>query len=176
MQIDEIIIRNYKNFKDLTINLANCNLIIGENNIEKTNLVSAIKGILDPNRIYRKFRINEDNFIDIRNPVEIIISFKNLTDIDKENLEPEMINPAENTTFVRFTASLDVNSKIIKKDLVVLPSLVNIADTSVYNISFEMKRHFHYYLIPSIRNARETISSKRSGDLNKIIEMFLHNF
>ncbi|HEA70956.1 hypothetical protein LCGC14_1138150 [marine sediment metagenome] len=176
MQIDEIIIRNYKNFKDLTINLANFNLIVGENNIGKTNLVSAIKDILDPNRSYGKFRIDEDDFIDIRNPVEIIISFKNLTDIDKENLEPEMINPTENTTFVRFTASLDENSKIIKKDLVVLPSLDNIADTSVYNISFEMKRHFQYYLIPAIRNARDAITSKRSGDLNKIIEMFLPNF
>ena len=49
MRIYEIIIKNYKNFKNFKINLVNFSLIIGENNVGKTNLVNAIKGNLNPN-------------------------------------------------------------------------------------------------------------------------------
>ena len=61
MQIYEIIIKNYKNFKKFKINLASFNLIIGENNVGKTNLVKAIEGILNPNSSYKRFFIRESD-------------------------------------------------------------------------------------------------------------------
>ena len=65
MRICEITIKNFKNFKDFKINLDNFNLIIGANNVGKTNLVNVIKGILNPNLPYKRFYIKESDFIDL---------------------------------------------------------------------------------------------------------------
>ncbi len=176
MQIDEIIIRNYKNFKDLRINLTNFNLIIGENNIGKTNLVEAIEGVLKPTRSFKQFYIEETDFIDMNEPVEIIIKFGNLTDIDKENLEPEIIDPVNNTTTIRFTAEWDGGKKNIEKNCKIMPSFDGTTMSRCSDFSVDIKRHFQYYLIPCVRNAKESIKSKRKGDLNKILDLFLPNF
>ena len=176
MQIDEIIIRNYKNFKDFKINLANFNLIVGENNIGKTNLVEAIEGVLNPTRYYKQFYIEETDFIDLNEPVEIIIKFGNLTDNDKENLEPEIIDPVNNTTTIRFTAEWNGGNKSIEKNCGIMPSFDGTTMSRYSDFSSDIKRHFQYYLIPCVRNAKESIKSKRTGDLNKILELFLPNF
>jgi putative ATP-dependent endonuclease of OLD family len=42
MYISKLTIKNYRNFKNFEINLKQFTLIIGENNIGKTNLLNAI--------------------------------------------------------------------------------------------------------------------------------------
>lgn len=46
--ISRAIIKNYRNFKSIDVNLTSKQVIIGENNIGKTNFVKALQLILDP--------------------------------------------------------------------------------------------------------------------------------
>ncbi|MEK3701936.1 AAA family ATPase [Paenibacillus sp. FSL R10-2199] len=46
--ISRIKIKNFRNFKDIDVSLSHKQVIIGENNIGKTNLIRAIQLILDP--------------------------------------------------------------------------------------------------------------------------------
>src|SRR5699024_3264393 len=46
--ISRIKIKNFRNFKNIDINLSHKQVIIGENNVGKTNLLRAIQLILDP--------------------------------------------------------------------------------------------------------------------------------
>ncbi|ENW86352.1 hypothetical protein F906_01406 [Acinetobacter pseudolwoffii] len=47
MKIDKIILKGFRNYKDATINFNNNTLIIGENDVGKTNLIYALRLMLD---------------------------------------------------------------------------------------------------------------------------------
>jgi len=100
MKIEKVIIQNYRNFKNFEIELHQFNVIIGENNIGKTNLLNAISLILTPDITYLQRRvleledinyqavtdfrrqiIIEDNFESIKFPeVKIEISLSEFTE------------------------------------------------------------------------------------------------
>lgn len=46
--ISRVKITNFRNFKDVDVNLSHKQVIIGENNVGKTNFLRAIQLILDP--------------------------------------------------------------------------------------------------------------------------------
>lgn len=56
--ISRVKIKNFRNFKDIDVNLSHKQVIIGENNVGKTNFLKAIQIILDP-----KFS-DEDRFFE----------------------------------------------------------------------------------------------------------------
>lgn len=47
MKIDQIFLKNYRNFADATIQLANKTLVIGGNDVGKTNMIHAMRILLD---------------------------------------------------------------------------------------------------------------------------------
>ncbi len=47
MKIDKVILKGFRNYKDATINFNNNTLIIGENDVGKTNLIYALRLMLD---------------------------------------------------------------------------------------------------------------------------------
>ena len=47
MKIDKVIVKGFRNYKDATINFNNNTLIIGENDVGKTNLIYALRLMLD---------------------------------------------------------------------------------------------------------------------------------
>ncbi len=176
MRIHEIIIKNYKNFKKFKINLANFNLIIGENNVGKTNLVKAIEGILNPNWRYSRFYIRESDFIDLNKPIDIIIKFNNLTDNDKKNLDPQIIDPDENSITLKFNSVWNEKEKSPLNCCNFVQFIDDLPEQTITDFNFEVKQNFQYYLIPSVRDAKDTINIKRKSDLNEILRLFIPNF
>lgn len=176
MRICEINIKNYKNFKDFKINLDNFNIIIGENNVGKTNLVNAIKGILNPDSSYKKFYIKESDFIDLNKSIEILIKFDNLTDNDKVNLDPQFINPDEEIIILKFNSVWNEKEKIPIKTCNFVQFSDNLLEQTINNFDFEEKRYFQYYLIPSVKDAEDAIKINRKSDLNDILKLFIPNF
>ncbi len=51
--ISRVKITNFRNFKEIDVNLNHKQIIIGENNIGKTNFLRAIQIILDPNSLMK---------------------------------------------------------------------------------------------------------------------------
>ena len=48
MKLTRLIIENYRNFENLDLEISNMNVVFGVNDIGKTNLLSAIRMLLDP--------------------------------------------------------------------------------------------------------------------------------
>lgn len=47
MKIEQVKLKGFRNYKDATINFNNNTLIIGENDVGKTNLIYALRLMLD---------------------------------------------------------------------------------------------------------------------------------
>ncbi|CEE02675.1 ATP-dependent endonuclease of the OLD family [Caldibacillus thermoamylovorans] len=62
--ISRVKIKNFRNFKDIDVNLSHKQVIIGENNVGKTNFLKAIQIILDPKFSDEDRFLNESDFYD----------------------------------------------------------------------------------------------------------------
>lgn len=71
LYISRVKIKNYRNFKDVDVRLGHKQVIIGENNIGKTNFIRALQLILDPSLSDDDRRLDESDFNDtLVNPME----------------------------------------------------------------------------------------------------------
>mgnify|MGYP000028848539 FL=1 len=71
LYISRVVIKNYKNFKDLDVNLQHKSVIVGENNVGKTNFIKALQLILDPTLSDEDRMLSESDFNDsLDNPME----------------------------------------------------------------------------------------------------------
>ena len=73
MQFNRLIIKNFRNFKEVNVNLTNQNVIFGMNDVGKTNFLYAMRFLLD--RDTRKNGFKESDFFqrNIANEMEIIL-------------------------------------------------------------------------------------------------------
>jgi len=66
-----VVIKNFRNFKDVDVNLGHKQVIIGENNVGKTNFLRALQLILDPTLSDEDRTLDESDFNDLLiNPME----------------------------------------------------------------------------------------------------------
>lgn len=71
LYISRVVIKNYRNFKDVDVRLGHKQVIIGENNIGKTNFIRALQLILDPSLSDDDRILDESDFNDtLVNPME----------------------------------------------------------------------------------------------------------
>lgn len=71
LYISRVKIKNYRNFKDVDVRLGHKQVIIGENNIGKTNFIRALQLILDPTLSDDDRILDESDFNDtLVNPME----------------------------------------------------------------------------------------------------------
>lgn len=69
--ISRVRIKNYRNFKDVDVRLGHKQIIIGENNVGKTNFLKALQLILDPTLSDEDRMLEESDFNDtLVNPME----------------------------------------------------------------------------------------------------------
>jgi putative ATP-dependent endonuclease of the OLD family len=91
MRLSRIIIKNFRNFKSLDVKLGDHAVILGENKVGKTNLLFALRLILDPSLPDSARRLRLDDFWDGlarpltgKNYIEISVEFRDFQ--DSENL------------------------------------------------------------------------------------------
>ncbi len=71
LYISRVKIKNYRNFKNVDVNLGHKQVIIGENNVGKTNFLRALQLILDPTLSDEDRMLEESDFNDlIENPMD----------------------------------------------------------------------------------------------------------
>lgn len=71
LYISRVVIKNYRNFKDLDVDLQHKSVIVGENNVGKTNFIRALQLILDPSLSDEDRMLSESDFNDsLENPME----------------------------------------------------------------------------------------------------------
>ena len=69
--ISRVVIKNFRNFKNVDVCLGHKQIIIGENNVGKTNFLGALQLVLDPTLSDEDRMLQESDFNDsIKNPME----------------------------------------------------------------------------------------------------------
>ena len=64
MRLSRIIIKNFRNFKSLDVKLGEHTVVLGENKVGKTNLLFALRLILDPSLPDSARRLRFEDFWD----------------------------------------------------------------------------------------------------------------
>lgn len=82
--LKKLIIKNYRNFSEININLNNRNAIFGMNDVGKTNLLQAIRTVFDRNIRSNGFVASDYHKNDTSKPIEIIVEF-DLSDREEES-------------------------------------------------------------------------------------------
>lgn len=82
MHLDHIYIKGFRNFKETTVRFNKHSLIIGANDVGKTNLIYAMRLLLDRGLSDYDFELNDSDFYayEDTNEVDIRIYFTNVTD------------------------------------------------------------------------------------------------
>ncbi|MFW2606387.1 ATP-dependent nuclease [Aliarcobacter butzleri] len=82
MKISEVHIKGFRNFKDARLNFNNHTAIMGFNDIGKTNLIYAIRLLLDKNISEAEMELTEADFFvyEETNNIEIVIKFDEVTE------------------------------------------------------------------------------------------------
>lgn len=71
LHISKVVIKNYRNFKEVEVRLAHKQVIIGENNVGKTNFLRALQLVLDPSFSDEDRYLDESDFNDgLEEPME----------------------------------------------------------------------------------------------------------
>jgi putative ATP-dependent endonuclease of OLD family len=117
MILSKIHVRNFRNLRDCKVELQpGLNVLVGRNNVGKSNLLSAIRHALGPSASQGDFLpLTRDDFHrDISNregkpaPITVDLEFRDLTDDDHirffELLVPDLTEPKKSTAQVHFEA------------------------------------------------------------------------
>lgn len=94
MIIEKLSIKNYRNFKEFEIKLKRFNLIIGENNIGKTNLLNALGLIFNPDISFyqkRMLEIDDIHYCTLQGFKDKVLLVNNIEDIDFPEVKVEVI-------------------------------------------------------------------------------------
>lgn len=94
MIIEEMVIENYRNFKKFKIKLKRFNVIIGENNIGKTNLLNALGLIFSPDITFlqkRNLEIDDIHYSAVKAFKDSVKNAKTFGDIEFPKVKIEVI-------------------------------------------------------------------------------------
>lgn len=114
MKFNSVIIKNFRNFEDISIDLTNKNVLFGMNDVGKTNFLYALRFIFD--KEIRKQNFNDTDYYkkNVFNPIEIIISIdiSDTEDADSQKLRAKLkgaIFSDQNIVYIKVKA--DYNQK-----------------------------------------------------------------
>ena len=166
MRIKELRIRNFRNFKDeiritpQKINDYDIVVLIGENNAGKSNVLSILHKIFNPDRSIRTLEFEETDFYDINQPIEVNVTLEDLSEefcaefiglIDAEKLGEDNVY----TLSLQFTVTYDQATREAE------PSLV-FARQPDRLVSFREKKLISFYFQDAMRDYRSIKSNKSS--------------
>ena len=154
MLFKDIHIQNYRNYKDIKIDIANHNVFLGLNDVGKSNLLNAIRLILD--REVRKNNCVETDFY-LRNTSEPIIITLSIDISDFESVDTEKIRAKmkgvslsdEEILYIRLTAKYDSLEQVAFPELEWGGDIDNLYPMKGTNSFYEIDRVFNVLYIDS---------------------------
>lgn len=158
-------IENFRNITHININFSEFNVLIGENNIGKTNILTAINKVLSKN-VYFK----EDDFKILENPIIIELSFNQLSDEDKVtffdfdgiyNPENDDITIKTIVTWRSTIGNADISINFIRKDL-------NESEQEVKPVTRTFRKTLSSLYISAHRNYSKNMDSKGIFELLRL--------
>jgi len=194
MYISRLVIRNFRNFKDLDIALdPQVTCIIGENNVGKTNLLHAIRLAVDANLSSSYRALTEQDFYagtDISQPTQVIVSVEFADFADDVNacalVGCYQVEDSNARIHYRFWPKEDVKKRIEDGEDISLtlddyhwsitgggdkdPAEVKWNEPLGMSIRFADLQAFQVVYLKALRDVQQELRNSRFSPLGRIIE------
>lgn len=175
--ISRVKIKNYRNFKDVDVRLGHKQIIIGENNVGKTNFLKALQLILDPTLSDEDRMLEESDFNDtLVNPME------NMEEIVIEvYIENYSNNKTILTVFQDATVKNEKGKEVLKLTYRFFPYIDDAGNIEYqYNIfkgndetkkfgSYERK-YLNLKVIKALRDVESEIRNSRTSPIQRMLK------
>lgn len=180
MKLDSIFIKNFRNINELNLEFKDFNVLVGENNVGKTNILMAINKILKMNQSPFRVRFSEEDFYfnsDTKERAEKIIiqlNFIELNENDEAAFAWRGIDIQNQSLNLMLEAEWDDGNNDAKVEIFFLRQDDN--DNYKGEPLKLLDKHFiPFYYVDAYRDIwRETQHSK--GDLKQIFMDYNKNF
>lgn len=181
MFLSRIKINNFRNFHDLNVCLGPSTVVVGENNVGKSNLLLALRLVLDPRLPDSTRQLREEDFweglvepIKNKQSIEISVEFQDFKD-DKNILAvlQEYLVKGSTPDTARLTyrfrprAPLPEGRDLISEDF---EFVIFGGEDEKNRVGHEVRRWVPLEVLPALRDAETDLSSWRQSPLRPLVE------
>ena len=181
MYLSRLQVKNFRNFHDLDVKLGRASVVVGENNVGKSNLLFALRLILDPRLSDSSRMLREEDFwaglnepVKNREVIEVAIEFQ---DFQKEQsifavLQPYCI-PGPVTDTARLTYRFRPKPSLLTKPLLAIGDyeFVVFGGTDENNrVDFDTRRWIPIEVLQALRDAETDLAAWRNSPLRPLVE------
>lgn len=173
--LSKVRIKNFRNFKDVAVELEKQQIVIGENNVGKTNFIRAIQLILDPSLSEEERYLNETDFFEgLESP------FENNEIIE---IEIELRNYENNLKLLTILSGATVsnNPDTIRITYQFYPEDDSIGNTEYkyrifqgenkeLNFGHNERRFLNMKVIPPIRDVEKDIRNNKKSPIKALLK------
>jgi putative ATP-dependent endonuclease of the OLD family len=170
--LSRIFIKNFRNFKELDINLTKKQIIIGENNVGKSNLIRAIQLILDPSLSEQDRFLKETDFFDgleepLANNIEVVICIELQGFEHNKQLKALLCDAVVNED--PFTASLTYKYKVVNPSTKEYGYFIYLGENEEISFGYRERKILNFMVIDAIRDVESDLKSERRSPIKKLI-------
>ena len=181
MHLSRIQVSNFRNFHDLDVKLGRTSVVVGENNVGKSNLLFALRLILDPRLSDSSRMLREEDFwAGLNEPVknqeiiEVAIEFQ---DFQKEPsvfavLQPYCI-PGPVADTARFTYRFRPKPSLQKKQELAIGDYEFVVFGGMEEknrVDFDTRRWIPIEVLQALRDAETDLAAWRNSPLRPLVE------
>ena len=114
MRLSRLIIENYRNFETIDLEISNMNVVFGVNDIGKTNLLSAIRMLLDPQYRRNGFVDSDYHLKDTSKNIKIVLGI-NVSDEEDEDTKKifaktKVIGTGKDTLYISLETQYNIEN------------------------------------------------------------------
>lgn len=181
MKISNIQIKNFRNLKDININLDQHTVIVGENGTGKSNFLFALRLVLDPSLPDSRRNLNSDDFWEgLERPfsgdeIEIKIDFKEFEDNTSlmACLADSIVDSSDDKSTARLGYCYKPRSKIQDKKLYSKDEyefIVYRGNDKNKKINYDLRNWIQISVLKALRDAEKDFKNKYNSPLTPFLE------
>lgn len=179
MRLSRITIENFRNFKHLDVYLGQHAVVLGENKVGKTNLLFALRMILDPTLPDSARRLRLDDFWDglprplkVDDVIEISVEFSDFEDSEEllAVLADHLINPSPMVAKVTYRFQPIVGIDRALRSEADYEFVIFGGDRPENSVGYEMRRWMPMDLFPALRDAESDLARWTRSPLRPLLD------
>lgn len=175
--ISRVKISNFRNFKDIDVSLNYKQIIIGENNVGKTNFIKALQLILDPTLSDQERYLDESDFSDsLTDPmnngetIEIVIEIKGFEKSRNilAQLSDASVSGATPTLRITYRYA-PINDEAEKKeyDFIIFKGI----NESIH-FTYEDRKYLNLRVIKALRDVESELKNIKKSPINNLLKNY----
>jgi putative ATP-dependent endonuclease of the OLD family len=179
MRLSRIIIKNFRNFKFLDVKLGEHAVVLGENKVGKTNLLFALRLILDPSLPDSSRRLRLDDFWDglprpltIEDVIEISVEFRDFE--NSENLlavlADHLVKPDPMVARITYRFEPVAGLEAAPRSEADYEFVIFGGDRPDNNVGYDLRRWMPMDLFPALRDAESDLARWSRSPLRPLLD------